>query len=217
MKNKAAILLIIVSLAILASCRDRFGNEPNEYYLSGHTFLIPDNYLGVYPENSMTDHLELNVKMPGFEARTPQNIASIKNGDMITIQIWPATEKLLEVDNDQYLKNSLKIKMNSKIDKWANPKKLDNGLIYIEATDGQGWLRDYYLEKDSGKYIFILDCFSELEGHTPPVPLCSSDTLILNDLKLTYWYPQKYLPQAQEIHKNIMNLILGFEKAQQKK
>lgn len=214
MKSKAAILLIIVPLSFLASCRDGFSNEPNKYHLSGHTFLIPDKYLGVYPQNSMTDHLELNIKMPGFEARTPQNISSIKNGDKITIQIWSASGRLLEEDNDQYLKSALKIKIQSKIDKWANPKKLDNGLIYIGATDGKGWLKDYYLEKDSGKYIFILECSSDLENHIPPVPFCSSDILILDNLKLNYWYPQKYLPQAQEIHKNIINLILGFEKAQ---
>lgn len=142
----------------------------------------------------------------------PHNKSSFEKGDKITIQIWPATGKLLNETNNEYLKSSFNIKLGSKIYRWDNPKQLDNGLIYIRATKGTGWLSDYYLQKDNEKYIFLLECFTELEGHSPPVPLCRSDTLILKDLKLTYWYPQKYLPQAQEIHKSIIDLILNFEK-----
>lgn len=222
-KNILSSILITLSLIGLSACKeknsDRFDTNPISVEIAGHTFVFPRNY-------SMGKHEEtigITLLMPEFQPRTIENERLIENVSLRRyIRIVLGGGDLTKRANSEFLirgsnENQLKFLLEKNATKYTAANRIKNDVVYYEALSGPKdvTVDDLYVYYRKGGVQFILECPSKNFKQKLEL-LCTSSSNVFGNMHLKYWYPIQYLPNAEEIHRKIKNMLVSFHKGEEK-
>lgn len=216
-KHMLLIVCLILINFVLASCEeknnDRFNTNDVSILVGQHRFTFPRNY-SMSKEDGV---LSMTLLMPNLQPRTRENEKFLEDPlynkyiDIVlasgNINSSPSKYFLMKNENKKALDRFL----NNQTIKYNKPIKVDSHLAYYEALSGPQKITiyDLYVYSENNDVQFILECPAKISkstlGH-----LCGSTLNVFGNLRLKYWYPMQYLPNAFETHNKIKNLLETF-------
>lgn len=191
----------ILYLRWTGSGHDRFSTEPVRFQLGDYEYAIPRNYL-IYDEDPKCHHTvtSLEVLVPGFEGRTPENAAkfrlygkdNVSARVLMTIYMKKGQEALRNIFRGRlktYFKTSeppVEVPLNDALIEYTYPGKKKYGK------------EDFFADSHEKPLERFIQCG---EVNSVPAPHCQHH-FVVNDAISKISYHRKFLSQWKEIESN---------------